>query len=63
VYLHEEVEQQMISASAPSRIKQFKVERCVFCEFVKNSGEFEEFELEDEKMYLTHMSVSHGLER
>ena len=53
----------MISASAPSRIKQFKVERCVFCEFVKNSGEFEEFELEDEKMYLTHMSVSHGLER
>ncbi|HVB12961.1 MAG TPA: hypothetical protein VNE86_07490 [Nitrososphaerales archaeon] len=53
----------MMFASLPSRNNQFKVERCVFCEFIKNSGEFEELELEDEKMYLNHMSVSHGLER
>ncbi|MHB2035506.1 MAG: hypothetical protein ACYCPW_02035 [Nitrososphaerales archaeon] len=58
-----ETEQQMMFASVPSRNNQFKVERCVFCEFIKNCGEFEELEVEDEKMYLNHMSVTHGLEK
>jgi len=54
---------EMMFGSIPTRNSEFKVERCVFCDFIKNSGEFEELEVEDEKMYLNHMSVTHGLEK
>ncbi len=43
--------------------QQLKLEKCVFCEFVRHSIESEKLEEEDEKLFLCHLSASHGLER
>jgi len=53
----------MSGSSSYTGSRQLKLERCVFCEFVKNSAVSEELDLEDEKMFLNHLSISHGLER
>ncbi len=44
-------------------VNEFTLEACCFCEFVRNSGDFEQLDIEDEKMYLSHLLTTHGLEK
>jgi hypothetical protein len=42
---------------------EFRIEPCTFCEFVRNNSAMEHLEEEDERMFLKHLLLSHGLER
>jgi hypothetical protein len=53
----------MFKANYSATTKQFLLEKCVFCEFVKNSPELSELESADEELYRTHLMVAHGLQR
>jgi hypothetical protein len=39
------------------------IQPCAFCEFYNDSESVESWTLEDEKLYLKHLKISHGLER